>query len=190
MLVIVDGGDCTGKTTVAKICLRIFNILFLDSKNVIYKPIITTQFLSKYHSRVLSDHEYITSFVINTIICDMLSLFKKEILENKLNLVIDRFHYSEEVYGYIRGKTLQNFSDIERFLIQFDPIVFYCRCKNKNFLTKKLKKRKEKYIQEAYELFDKVFQKTILNYVTIDISRQSRKTIAEIVYSIIKFKHK
>jgi thymidylate kinase len=92
----------------------------------------------------------------------------ESILQKPENVVIDRFHIGEEVYGPIyrgrSGLSQENFSEIEQDLNKLNTILIYCY-DNENNIAKRFKEENEEFanvekIAKTLELYKVALRKS------------------------------
>ena len=111
MLIIIEGIDKVGKTTLAN---RMVNELGFDKFEVIKKPIrISGSEIEKILTKTI-ETEKIYSVLPALKIID----------KNKVNMLFDRFHLSEYVYGLIdRGYKNNSMFEVDKILSKFKNII-------------------------------------------------------------------
>lgn len=172
MNIIFESPDKTGKTTLAKLIAEYLNIdyLKLNNINVVENTEIKNGISISTHSQL----ETVTQ------------LSEKGVMKN---VVLDRFHISENVYSALFGRTydISYIRDIEdRLSKSNDTILIRCRTSVANLKERYAEERLIDSSQISYinMLYDKFYKYSKLPIINIDTDGSVEKAFADLVVKL------
>lgn len=171
MMIIVEGLDKCGKTTLVNYLLKNLDDTYLMKNG--FKP--------KSDNR--EDREKIL-YIYEKLLINYVSNFKDDIL------IMDRYFVSELVYGIKRGYNALETKGMKYFINTVqkrkDIILIYCRTDYEN-IKKKFIENKEEYVEiSEIKRLDKLYQKVISKLNLIKLPYDYTMTKPEIVVNKIK----
>lgn len=149
MIIILEGPNKCGKTTLARHLIKNYGFAYFKDTR------IETRELTNEQKREVIEHD----------IEAQANLLKA--ISNNINLIVDRFHITEYIYGLLnRGYKSNCINIAEQMLKNANiKIIYLYRCNNKTF-----------DIQMQY---DKVFANTKLSYLKYDIKESKIELLNE-----------
>jgi len=180
MIIIIEGLDGTGKSTVAEIICKYLKKN--NKKHYLYKG--RPDWFNKKYDWL----DYRTWAYTNYLTC--LDFYYQYLKNNNINLINDRSYISEYVYGKTKRKYFSDWIDDVEDKIKNDAILIYIyssleicirRIKNRDF-----DKDISDVLAENYRLFEERFNLSKLNKIMIN----NDKSIEDLSMNIINFLRK
>ncbi len=150
MFIIVEGVDCSGKSTLIE---KLKDCLQIKSFNERYDG----NWFNKIEDKNVRD--------ITARYC----LFLELSFANMFDYIIDRYHLSEIVYRNLENRNIDYFDELEEKILKIPHLLILCRPNFVNLLDKTIQRDSivPTDLSKAYDLFDKHFAYSRLNKIIV-----------------------
>lgn len=175
MLIIFDGVDKSGKSTLAKKLSEMLNIPYIKLNNISVKE----------NEEIKDGISIATHSQLETVT----QLYEKGVMKNA---ILDRFYPSEVVYSKLfnRNYDIQYIKQIERRFKQCNDVIFvHTKCHysilKKRWNNEKLL-NKENHLKHLISLYDNFYQETELDVIEIDTSKHEDISLVMLISELSK----